>query len=303
MKTNNVTDSAQKAALRAMVRGAYDLQKLRIEQGNRLVAQFKSKLGHQPGTREKESIDDEGLDLLKQLKASFKKLTEGVARELPTKKKWKGDNLIATYTEACLLHQYLEMEKAEGSQFRRLESILEEFPVYSEFLIGVKGCGPAMSAIIISEIDIAKARYVSSLWKFCGLDVVRVGEEEQGRSRRKEHLREIKYLDKDGKEATRVGITFNALLKTKLTGVLGGCFIKAGNETYRKIYDDYKRRLENHPKWKDRTKGHRHNAAIRYMIKQFLMDLYVAWRPLEGLEVAKPYHEAKLGIIHLGKAA
>ena len=38
--------------------------------------------------------------------------------------------------------------------------------------------------------------------------------------------------------------------------------------------------------------------AIRYMIKQFLADLYNAWRPLEGLEVAPTYAEAKLGIKH-----
>jgi hypothetical protein len=63
----------QKALLRTMVRGAYDLQKLRIEQGNRLVAQFKSKLGHKPGTKEVESIDEEGLDMLRELKASFKR--------------------------------------------------------------------------------------------------------------------------------------------------------------------------------------------------------------------------------------
>jgi hypothetical protein len=158
----------QKALLRTMVRGAYDLQKLRIEQGNRLVAQFKSKLGHKPGTKEEDSIDEEGLDMLRELKASFKKVTTGVARELPSKAEWKGDELISTYTEACLLAQYVAIEKAETNQFRRLESVLEEFPIYNEFLVGVRGCGPAMSAVLISEIDITKATYVSSLWKFAG---------------------------------------------------------------------------------------------------------------------------------------
>jgi hypothetical protein len=46
------------------------------------------------------------------------------------------------------------------------------------------------------------------------------------------------------------------------------------------------------------SKGHRHNAAMRYMIKRFLVDLYKAWRPLEGLPVAPEYGEGKLGIIH-----
>lgn len=293
----------QRQLLRSMVRGAYDLQKIRIEQGNRLVAQFKSKLGHRPGTKEVDSIDEEGQDVIKDLKASFKILTEGVARELPKKEEWKGDNLIATFAEACLLHQYLVIEKAESAQFRRLETLLEEFPIYTEFLQQVKGCGPAMSAVIISEIDISKAQYVSSLWKFCGLDVVTVNDEGQGRGRRKEHLRTIQYIDKDGKEAQRPGITFNAFLKTKMMGVLATCLIKANSDPYRKVYDDYKVRLENHPKWKDRSKGHRHNASMRYMVKNFLMNLYAKWRPLEGLEAHPPYHEAKLGIIHLKTAA
>jgi hypothetical protein len=34
------------------------------------------------------------------------------------------------------------------------------------------------------------------------------------------------------------------------------------------------------------------------MIKRFLVDLYKAWRPLEGLPVAPEYGEGKLGIIH-----
>ena len=75
-----------KQLLRTMVRSAYDLQKLRIEMGNRLVAQFKSKLGGQPSKKESDTIDEEGQDLLNELKAHFRKLTEGVAKELPTKR-------------------------------------------------------------------------------------------------------------------------------------------------------------------------------------------------------------------------
>ena len=290
MSNNN--DNAR--ALRTMVRSAYDLQKLRVEMGNRLVATFKSKLGHKPGKKEEDSIGEEGLKMLKELKLRFKLLTQGVAKELPTKKAWIGDGLITTYTEACLIAEYLTLERSEDSQFRRLASVLEEFPVYNEFLTGVRGCGPAMSAVIISEIDIARAQYPSSLWKYAGLDVVGSA----GRSRKKEHLREIDYINKEGKPAKRVGITFNPLLKTKLTGVLGPCLIKAKGSSYKPIYDGYKHRLENHPGWAERTKGHRHNAAIRYMVKRFLVDLYNAWRQLEGLPVAPEYSLAKLGLQH-----
>lgn len=50
--------------------------------------------------------------------------------------------------------------------------------------------------------------------------------------------------------------------------------------------------------WKDTKAGHRHRAAIRYMVKQWLAELYNHWREIEGLEVRPPYHEEKLGHKH-----
>lgn len=290
-QTNNEN---AKGLLRTMVRSAYDLQKLRVEMGNRLVATFKHKLGYKAGEKEADSLGKEEMKLLKELKARFTKLTSGVAKALPSKREWKGDGIVSTYTEGCLIAEYLALEKSEVSQFNRLQGALEEFPIYNEFLTGVRGCGPAMSAVIIAEIDIAKAQYPSSLWKFAGLDV----SEGSGRSRRKEHLRTVEYIDKNGKPATKLGITFDPFLKTKLVGVLGPCLIKAKSEPYADIYKGYKHRLESEPKWQERSKGHRHNASVRYMVKRFLADLYVAWRGLEGLEISPEYNEAKLGVKH-----
>lgn len=96
--------------------------------------------------------------------------------------------------------------------------------------------------------------------------------------------------------------------------LMGECFIKARTPKYRDIYDNYKERLKNSEKiiggkviegkeskmWKDTSDAHRHNAAMRYMVKMFLIDLYAAWRKIEGLEVHAPYHEVKLGIKHTG---
>ena len=80
--------------------------------------------------------------------------------------------------------------------------------------------------------------------------------------------------------------------------MLASSFLRAGDNTYSKIYNDYKTRLEHHENHKEKTKGHRHNMAMRYMVKRFLVDLYAAWRPLEGLAVAPEYSEAKLGKKH-----
>ena len=285
--------------LKTIVRGAYDIQKNRIQTGNRLVGNFKAKLGQAPSEKE-DTIDKEGQQVLLNLRRAHKLLTEGVA-SFPRQATFKGDEVISDYTELCLVDNYLELEAQEKNHFKRLGHILKDYPIYTEFLDGVRGIGPAMAGVIISEIDITKAEYPSSLHKYAGLDVASDG---QGRSRRKEHLEDSEYKDKEGKVQTKKGITFNPFLKTKLTGVLGASFLKQPPEkcVYRKIYDDYKHRLEHMDAHKEKSKGHRHNMAIRYMIKMFLIDLYNEWRPLEGLPVAPTYMEAKLGKVH-GKAA
>ena len=301
----------QQQTLRAMVRGAYDLQKLRIQMGNRIVGNFKVKLGQKPGMSEKE-LKTFAKKLLKTLRTSYDRITDGVVKR-PTRAKFTGDEVISDFTEYCLMAEYVTLMSQETSQFYRLGQVLGGFTLWTEFLEGVRGVGPAMAGVIISEIDIHKSEYPSSIWKYAGLDVAEDG---KGRSRRKEHLVEVDYLDKDGKPAKRMSITFNPFLKTKLMGVLAGSFIKTKNERYCKIYYDYKLRRENHAKWgaqndkeKDdeghfiTSKGRRHNQAMRYMVKCFIQDLYNAWRPLEGLVVAPTYAEAKLGIKHSKEVA
>ena len=281
--------------IKIMVRGAYDIQKLRIMMGNRIVANFKAKLGQKPGMSEEE-LEEAEKTILNTLRASYRKITDGVTT-LPRQSSFKGDEVISSYTELVLVDQYLSLEQQEDKQFSRLKNVLKDFPIYNEFLEGIYGVGPAMAGVIVSEINIHAAQYPSSLWKYAGLDVAGDG---KGRSRKKEHLEESEYINKDGETATKMGITFNPFLKTKLVGVLGSSFIKQSPTKcqYRKIYDDYKHRLENMPAHADKTKGHRHNMAVRYAVKRFLADLYVVWRTLEGLPVATEYSEGKLGIIH-----
>ena len=276
--------------IKTMVRGFYDLQKLRMQMGNRVVGNFKAKLGQEPGESEDELSPDAKL-ILNNLRASYRRITDGVKRV--SIKNFKGDAVIGDYADFILAQSYFDIEASETRGFNSLEKLLDDFPIYTEFLKDIRGVGPAMAGIIISEIDITKAEYPSSIHKYAGLDVVK-GE---GRSRKKHHLEESTYIDKEGKEQKKMGITFNPFLKTKLIGVLGTSFLRSASE-YREHYDNYKNRLENAPAHKEKTKGHRHNMAVRYMVKRFLIDLYVNWRTLEGLPVAKEYSEAKLGSVH-----
>ena len=286
--------------VRTLVRSTYDLQKIRIQMGNRIAAQFKAKLGQQPGQSE-EALTADAQEMLRILRLSYNRITDGLVLD----KRWSklaftGDGIIDTPTELALVAQYIEIDTAEKRQFRRFEDLLTQYPIYNQFLEKVPGCGPAMSGVILSEIDIAKAAYPSSLWQYAGLDVKSDG---RGASRRAEHLIDREYVARDGETKMKKSITFNPFLKTKLLGVLAPSFIKQGDKCpYRKVYDGYKHRLENHPNWQDKTKGHRHAAAMRYMVKVFLVDLYREWRTLENLPVAPTYQESKLGHTH-GEAA
>lgn len=306
-------------SIKLMTKGAYDLQALRIQAGNRLYANFRNKLedGAEPG----EDLSEEAENLLKELKASYSKMTEGVAknRTLPEAKGFTGDGVISTFAELVIIDQYVNLEKQEKKQFSQLVGVLEEIPIYTNYLEKQIGIGPAMAAILISYFDPAKAHNVSGFWKYAGLDVAEDG---YARSKRKEHLVEIEYTDKNGNSARRMGATFNPWLRTKLLGVLAGSFLRSGS-SWRRVYDGYKHRIETDPNrikitvaaWKKKrlepgadmknywTPGRIHRASMRYMIKMFLIEFWTKWREMEGLTVTATYHEAKMGHVHGGADA
>lgn len=105
----------------------------------------------------------------------------------------------------------------------------------------------------------------------------------------------FEYVAKDGTTKLKRGITYNPTLKTKLMGVLSGCLIKAKDPVYSTIYYDYKKRLELSPKHASKSALQKNRMALRYMMKQFLRNLWVTWRTLEGLPVDNPYEVDKLG--------
>lgn len=294
----------ENSAVKTMVRGAYDLQKLRISVGNRVVGNFRAKLGQAPGKKAVDALDEDAKKLLADLKRRHRRIADGLAKAPPTAA-FPGDEVISDFTAFALVAQYVELERVEAGHFKRLETVLGEFPIYTEFLAKVTGIGPAMAGVLISEFDIEKARYPSSLWAYAGLDV---GPDGLGRSRREEHLVKKSYKTAKGDDKERNSITYNPFLKTKLMGVLAASFLRSGSE-YRDHYDAYRHRIESDPartitdkpgRHTDQTwtKQRRSDAAKRYMIKMFLCDLYKRWRRLEGLPVEPTYHEAKRGRPH-----
>jgi hypothetical protein len=303
-------DNPDLKVLRAMTLGAYDLQKIRIQMGLRLCANFRSRLsvlaGEEPD--EEGELSEEATKIIDQLKESYKRLTDGVAknRTLPERRGFTGDELISTHAELTLIHQYVSLERQESQLFRLIQPVLEIFPIYNEYLAKQHGVGVQMAAIIMTYLDPHKARHPSSFWRYSGLDV---GPDGAGRSRREAHLIDHSYKDKNGEMKIRRGLTYNPLLKTKLVGVLATSFMRSASP-WRDSYNGYKHRLQTDPnrvkvtieEWKRRNKAKEdvsrlwapsriHHASLRYMVKMFLLDLWREWRKMEGLPVERGSYE------------
>lgn len=367
---------AKRHALKTLTRGGYDLQKLRVVMAQRIVANYKSRLGIKQETKETESgLSKEDLKILENLRKDYQTMIKGVM-QAPAKKHFVPTLLIAEYAEFVLIQQYLELEKYETEIFQhQLKNVLKDFPLWTMYLKDVFGCGPLMSAVLITEVDIRKTPRISNLWALCGLDNTVAYQNNPdgtptpgtGRSRQSFHMVEREYKEKDtGEIKTRMGLSYTPFLKTKMAGVLMDSFMRLGRaftedekkarkaaktkeakdaikasgpyrSPYRKLFDDERHRLEHHwlygvhndgkkqivdpktgkvvqrPRQRkgqpfrmedyQSSPGHRMRMARRKAIKQFLADLWVAWRKLEKLPVTESYHEGKLGHKHHGDAA
>lgn len=313
------TTSNHRSILRQLTRGFYDIQKLRIAIGNRLCANFYSKLNIEQKPKGNEDDKDPlgwGKNILLYYVDEFMRLADFVSTNHRNLKKVLGEHggVIGSKAEYALVQSYINFSQQEGFLEKQLADYLENFPIWSDFMKGVSGVGALMGSVIISEYDIYKARYVSSMWAYAGLDVI----DGEGRSRKEHHLVDKDYIDRNGDPKTKKGISFNPFLKTKLLGVLAPQFVmqhKRKENKYGHLYYDYKNRLVRRREgliadnlktmsladaektakeiWPD---GRIHNASNRYIVKMFIKDLYPVWKELEGLEVMLPYEEKVLGM-------
>lgn len=195
------------------------------------------------------------------------------------------------------------LETLEKKALSNVKDLLKEWPIYNKWLKDQKGCGPTMSGVLLSEIDIRRADTPSALWAYCGLAVI------DGHAQRR-------------KKGEKCG--YNPWLKSKVVKVLADCMIKA-KSPWRDFYDNYKTRKQNTrvdvcmacegkkkinnakcsncngtggPAPWGKSDAHRHAAAMRYMVKMFLLEFWKEWRQLEGLPVVDTYAEAYLGRKH-----
>ncbi|MEM4204095.1 MAG: hypothetical protein QXS54_08515 [Candidatus Methanomethylicaceae archaeon] len=189
------------------------------------------------------------------------------------------------------------LKELEQEIKKYIQGKIEDLPIYYRYLEGVKGLGPILCGGLISYFDPYKAEHASSFWRYAGL-----------------HAKDGKAIKRRKGEKT----DFNPKLRT-LCWKVGRSFLMSGNEEYRAIYEEARRKEReklNHPEddpkncphYKEclhsllgrslRTgrdvktppcKLHIHQRAMRKMIKRFLADFWSEWRKIEGLPVSEPY--------------
>lgn len=211
----------------------------------------------------------------------------------------------------------------EKQGLKEISRILKGIPIYKNWLKHQKGVGPTMSGVLIAEIDISKAPTISALWRFCGLAVdVETGKAERrtkGKKTAYSPWLKSKVLRVMGECMIKANSPYRKFYDNykhrKENTMLAQCMGCDGGG--RATVDDdeaapnpiTRKKATKKVKCSNCNgtggpapwgggKAHRHNAAMRYMVKMFLQDLWVQWRELEGLTVTDPYAVAVLGREH-----
>jgi len=258
--------------IRFLVEQYYDIQKLRVEAFNRIVAYVKSHniVGTQIRHASQPEIEPQTKNASQkpnetQMEVAVKPSTIAhkiIKNKLPVPSEIKD---LVWYHNSLL---YTEKELA-----KRLDAWSSHHPLRINWLSKIYGVGPILSSALIAWLGpISRFDNISKLWKYCGMA--------PGQKRKR------------GQK-----INYNPHLKT-LMWKIASSFEKqkATKSRYRRIYDEKKRYYLNRPdlheaieKKKKGAKLHVRLMAMRFTVKRFLADTWIVWRKMEGLPVTKPY--------------
>lgn len=235
-----------------------------------------------------------------------------------------GDNRIAKKADGTDQNRETSLSEKDGQFFegqgdtlkamekdieKRVLKEIKKFHVYEAFLKPTKGVGTITAGWILAEFDIHKATTVSKLWQYAGLNSGMVkGKERVKKEDGSFDLIPTNTMVRGDRMTAGFMRPYNAKLRAVLLGIMGTQFVMSQNDYAMEFYYPYKERLKHstrhvgdnseNKRWCDVPDAHRDKAAKRYMVKNFLKDLYVAWRECEGLTVRAPYSEEYLGKVH-----
>ena len=85
--------------------------------------------------------------------------------------------IITEDIEYYFVENYLSLVEQENILKKTLESELMKFPIYSDYLVKIKGCGVSVCSKLIAKLNPYASRHRSGFSKYCGIDVVAVPDE------------------------------------------------------------------------------------------------------------------------------
>lgn len=280
-KTGTQTFSTE----RLLVESFYDLQKLRCETFNRIVCHLKEKYSKGYIAELIKQYEGEDTEVEPELKEAT--LKEDEEEKLPPQyavyAKMLASGKVQNPVLQPLVEYYNQIYATEKKTMVRLDALTAEIQIRKEYLSGINGIGPTLSAGIIGWIHpISRFDTISKLWRYSGLAVI------DGHAERKKRGEKIHY---------------NPKLKTFMWKVSKSFVYRSAEKSpYRRLYDevkaDYKRKFPEVVVVDGKKKynpGHLHNMALRKVAKVFLANLWVKWRTMEGLPVSEPYVFGVLG--------
>ena len=281
-------EAATRRMVSRIVSGSYqDMQMIRIATKNRIRDIIRKKIEGIPFNAVEEKKDDgknESVD-------KYKKFSDLKMLELleQLNKDGKIEEEEYKYIMDCW-NLALESMTIENKYKLAMLKFVKQEPIYTTFLINIKGIGEVLSANLIKEFGYCE-RFdtVSKLNQITGNGV------DNGLAPKKRKGEEIHY---------------NPRLRT-LTWKLSDCLLKSNKGMYRKIYDRHKIQLNNREyalgdlfkkygkpyteKDIKLSKGHIHNMALRAMRKMFISHFWSCSRELMGLDNRLLYVQEKLG--------
>jgi len=294
--------------IRFLVESYYDIQKLRVETFNRIVAYVKSnleKFSHTLCVSQWISASQNTLETQKRNASQKQNETHvGVASHshAETQSECASHIKRETHKEDAvkpsviakalvsgkikppkeiseLVWYHNSLYETEKQLAKRLNAWSKHHSIRIHFLNRIQGIGGVLSSGVIAWLSpISRFPNISKLWSYCGLAP-------QHKRRRGEKL------------------GYNPRVKT-LMWKIATSFEKQNpaKSFYRRIYEQkkqyYMQRADLKQAMEQGQKGaklHIRLLALRYTAKRFLADLWLQWRRLEGLPVTKPYAHAVLG--------
>jgi hypothetical protein len=265
------------STVRFLIEQYYDVQKLRVEAFNHIVAFVKSQrmaeihmIGASHIKNETHFQVASHVDVENQEKNAVKPSI--LAKQIIALKVEVPKDI------ADLVWYHNSLYETEKAIAKRLNGWSKHHKLRLNYLNSVTGIGPILASGLIAWLSpISRFDNISKLWKYCG-------------------------LAPDSKRRKGEKLHYNPRLKT-LMWKIASSFEKqkAEKSGYRRIYEEkkkyYLQREDLAEAIKNGEKGaklHVRLMTMRVTVKRFLADLWVVWRKMEGLSVTEPYSIAIL---------